>query len=300
MMPKVTIIVPCFNQGKYLAEALQSVFEQSFRNWECIVVNDGSNDNTEKVTQDFCAIDRRFILISKINGGLASARNAGLMHATGDYVQFLDADDVIHSNKLKIQVEQLVALSAELSICNYTIKTIVEDKVTEQPGLIQFENLNNPIIEVINKWENGLTIPCHSVLISRDILIREKICFDEELINHEDWAFWVEVFMNKPKCVKVDEALCVYMRRGYSMSSNRYLMRKGFLNAIEIILKKISKDQRGVEYINLLKEKRQFVLRKYKDHQPFSLVRLRKKIKYLQYFILGRTPIFSFNKITRR
>jgi glycosyltransferase involved in cell wall biosynthesis len=80
----VSVIVPCYNQARYLSEALQSVILQSYSNWECIIVNDGSTDNTENVALKFQEDDERFRYIKKENGGLSSARNHGLSVINGE------------------------------------------------------------------------------------------------------------------------------------------------------------------------------------------------------------------------
>ncbi|HEU4496898.1 MAG TPA: glycosyltransferase family 2 protein, partial [Flavobacterium sp.] len=91
----MSIIVPCFNQSQYLGEALQSVSEQTYTDWECIIVNDGSPDDTEEVSKEWCEKDARFKYLYKENGGLSSARNAGIAVAGGEYILPLDADDKI-------------------------------------------------------------------------------------------------------------------------------------------------------------------------------------------------------------
>ncbi|HAO28647.1 MAG TPA: glycosyltransferase family 2 protein, partial [Chryseobacterium indologenes] len=83
MMPTISIIVPCYNQAIYLDECLQSVLDQTYGNWECIIVDDGSPDNTKEVTEKWIEKDNRFIYLHKENGGLSSARNAGIEAAKG-------------------------------------------------------------------------------------------------------------------------------------------------------------------------------------------------------------------------
>ena len=100
-MSTVSIIVPCYNQAQYLSDALQSVLDQKHTDWECIVVDDGSPDNTEEVALEWCKKDSRFIYLKKENGGLADARNYGIEHSTGKYILPLDADDKISSGYLK-------------------------------------------------------------------------------------------------------------------------------------------------------------------------------------------------------
>ena len=106
-MPKVSIIVPCYNQAEYLAEALDSVFSQSYSDWECIIVNDGSPDNTEEVANEYCEKDSRFKYLKKENGGLSSARNAGIKASFGKYILPLDADDKITTGYVEKAVEVL-------------------------------------------------------------------------------------------------------------------------------------------------------------------------------------------------
>ena len=97
----VSIIVPCYKQAHFLKESLQSVLEQTYTNWECIIVNDGSPDDTERIAKGWCARDSRFHYLKKENGGLSSARNAGIATSTGEYILPLDADDVLHKDYLE-------------------------------------------------------------------------------------------------------------------------------------------------------------------------------------------------------
>ena len=92
----VSIIVPCYNQAHFLNESLDSVINQSYPNWECIIVNDGSPDNTEEIAKKWCKNDKRFQYLEKENGGLSSARNAGIKISKGEFILPLDADDILH------------------------------------------------------------------------------------------------------------------------------------------------------------------------------------------------------------
>lgn len=92
----VSIIIPCYKQAHYLDQSLQSVLDQSYENWECIIVNDGSPDDTEEVAKRWSEKDSRFKYLKKENGGLSSARNAGISNAKGLFILPLDADDLLH------------------------------------------------------------------------------------------------------------------------------------------------------------------------------------------------------------
>lgn len=104
--PLVSIIVPCYNQAQFLDEALQSVFEQHYPHWECIIVNDGSKDKTEAVAHYWCSKDNRFSYTYQRNQGLSATRNFGISKANGTYIVVLDADDKLNKNYLQCAIQE--------------------------------------------------------------------------------------------------------------------------------------------------------------------------------------------------
>jgi glycosyltransferase involved in cell wall biosynthesis len=102
----ISIIIPCYKQAQYLEEALQSVLEQTYMDWECIIVNDGSPDHTNEIAQKWIAKDDRFKYVFQENGGLSSARNAGITIAEGEFILPLDADDRINTKYLKLALHE--------------------------------------------------------------------------------------------------------------------------------------------------------------------------------------------------
>ena len=101
-MPAISIIIPVYNVEKYLRRCLDSVLNQTFTDWQAICVNDGSPDGSGEILAEYAARDSRFIIVNKENGGLSDARNAGLPHATGEYIMYLDSDDFIHPQTMEI------------------------------------------------------------------------------------------------------------------------------------------------------------------------------------------------------
>ena len=91
----LSFIIPCFNHGHYLSDCLNSIYSQSNPNWEAIIVNDGSTDDSLTIINEWLTKDIRFSLINKPNGGLSSARNAGILKAKGNLICFLDSDDLV-------------------------------------------------------------------------------------------------------------------------------------------------------------------------------------------------------------
>jgi len=241
----VSVIIPCYNQAQYLPDALESILAQSYRNWECIIINDGSTDNTEIVGHEWEKKDPRFCLITKSNGGLSSARNTGLAHMTGSYIQFLDADDVIHPQKFRLQLESISNPSNyAVSYCDYfpsTEKNLLEP--TSKYLSPKFKT-KNYLFELITRWEKNLSIPCHCFLFSSNIIKENSIRFDETLKNHEDWDFWMSIFRFKPEVSFVPLELATYRVHASSMSRNYKQMKIGFLKAI-------SKQQRNFALLSI-------------------------------------------------
>ena len=189
--PKVSIIVPCYNQAQYLSEALQSVLDQTYENWECIIVNDGSPDNTKEVAQEWVKKDSRFIYLYKENGGLSSARNAGIAIADGEFIQFLDCDDIIEEKKLEAQIKHLENnLDVNISVSGFryfnydknNIRILGRNNFIHE---VVFNRYDKDVKEVFN-IQNPMVISA-PLFRKRDI---EVIGFFNERLNAlEDWDF---------------------------------------------------------------------------------------------------------------
>ncbi|SEG50064.1 hypothetical protein SAMN05421847_2523 [Halpernia humi] len=225
--PLISIIVPCYNQAQYLDECLQSVLDQTYTKWECIIVNDGSPDNTEEIAKIWTLKDPRFKYFYKENGGLSSARNFGLNLANGAFVQLLDCDDYIAKNKLELQILDLE--SGDISISDYEKVNDNHEKLSLQ-YCAPFTDTGFSFEDLILKWETELSIPCHCVLFKRT-----THRFNEKLKNHEDWVFWVQLFYCSQKIIYNRNVLAYYRISANSMSRNINEMNKGFLKACNFL-----------------------------------------------------------------
>ena len=103
----VSIIIPCYNQGQYLTETLESVEAQTYTNWECVILDDGSTDNSKEVALSFCNKNKRFIYLYQENQGLSATRNNAIRNSHGEYILPLDADDKIHKDYIAQAVDVL-------------------------------------------------------------------------------------------------------------------------------------------------------------------------------------------------
>ncbi|MBQ6110085.1 MAG: glycosyltransferase family 2 protein [Alphaproteobacteria bacterium] len=102
MHPKISVIIPIYNVEKYLRRCLDSIKNQTFKDWQAICVDDGTPDNSGKIAEEYAAIDKRFVVVHKENGGLSDARNAGMKYVDGEYVMYVDSDDFIHPQTMEI------------------------------------------------------------------------------------------------------------------------------------------------------------------------------------------------------
>ena len=207
IIPVISIIVPCFNQAQFLDEALQSVFEQSFRNWECIIVNDGSPDNTEEVARKWLDCDPRFRYLHQINEGLCSARNSGIKIADGQYILPLDADDRIGSNYLYLALE----------------------KFNDNPSIKVVYCSADCFGEINGRWELGTYSIAN--LAQRNIIFCSAVYkksdwsrvggYDKKMIyGLEDWEFWISVLKDGGDVFKITEVCFFYRVKVTSMVKN--------------------------------------------------------------------------------
>ncbi len=210
----ITIIIPCYNQGHYLDDCLTSIIAQEFENWDAIIVNDGSTDDTAEKAIGWAKKDHRIKVIHQENQGLSAARNAGILAANGDYLHFLDADDFLIGN-FYVQLNQLIDSSIILqSGYKYYIETSNNYVQEVLPGR------NSDLIPDIL---NGNLGPCHSLIISKDLV--DKIGeFDSGLKSAEDWDFWIRAAKVGARIQTVSKPMVAYRYVQNSMSRNGFRM----------------------------------------------------------------------------
>ena len=204
MNPLVSIIVPCYNQAEYLPEALDSVLAQTYPNWECIIVNDGSPDNTEEVAKVYCEKDKRFKYLYKENGGLSSARNTGIKASSGEFILPLDSDDLIGNDYLE---------KAMLRFRDFPNTKLVYCKAQ----LFGNEEGEWMLPEFNYTWllfEN--VIFCSALFRKTDY--DKTTGYDENLREGlEDWDFWLSLLSESAIVCKIPEVCFYYRIREKSM-----------------------------------------------------------------------------------
>lgn len=231
----VSVIIPCYQQGCFLLDAISSLQAQTYTNWEAVIVNDGSTDDTDLLANKICKSDLRVKYISKPNGGLSSARNAGLAVARGNWIQFLDADDLLLPDKFTRQIEAACSDSRYLTYTDFYYGACEDptNRVTPWTPSREFI-MSRPILDMSVRWEyESFSIPIHTALFPAWLFLDVHFRFDESLPSHEDWDMWMHVLKHAESVVFVRDELAIYRVRPNSMCRDEMHMWRGFSLAIE-------------------------------------------------------------------
>lgn len=184
----VSIIIPVYNVQTYLRECLDSILQQTYKNFEVILVDDGSNDDSPNLCEEYAQKDSRFIAIHKENGGVASARNKGLQVAKGEYITFVDSDDTIDSNYIEAMVSGMERYKVDF------VRAPFKKNGVPQFNYSYYASLDNPVIEFYSMINTSLFNSVWGMMLKRNCI--GDICFDESIFYGEDVLFLLQVFVN--------------------------------------------------------------------------------------------------------
>lgn len=233
--PLVSIIMPTYNYGRMIGETLKSLCAQTYRNWECLVVDDGSTDDTPDVVKAFVAQDPRFKYFRQQNQLQAAAKNLGLEHSAGQYVQFLDADDLIEDRKLELQVGYLEK-HPKIDIVYGGVRYFRTGYVHERLRSMSEDNLPwMPEIsgagrDVLPALVRGNIMVINSPLVRREVVDRVGP-FDVRLPPAEDWDYWLRCALAgaRFRFTEVEGTLALVRLHPTSSSRNRIRMHRAML-----------------------------------------------------------------------
>jgi teichuronic acid biosynthesis glycosyltransferase TuaG len=218
--PIVSIVMPAYNAEKYIQQSIDSVLHQTYANWELIIINDGSTDRTAEIVRQNMIRDSRIVLIDQINKKQAGARNSGLRASRGEWIAFLDADDIWLSDKLKIQIK-----GRDFADVIYTGGTILyEDQHREEAYPIEEGFFSST--EMYMKLYLKNPIPNLSVLMKRKWI--DKIGLQNEsleVVGCEDWEYWIRLAKNGATFYGIPDKLFIYRIHSGGVSRNTLKMK---------------------------------------------------------------------------
>ena len=222
----ISIIVPIYNTEKYLHECLDSILNQSYTNFEVLLINDGSTDSSGTICQEYVERDSRFRYFEKDNGGVASARNLGLERSEGTYITFIDSDDWVEFNYLEVLYTALKENDTDVAISTY--KRFAQDGVfylrsysKENDEFLNIGKRNrNSFLEILPKL-GELDHSFYSIsskLIKREII--GNLLFDEQVSYAEDLNFFFRLYLGVESVVYVRDYTYIYRTHDASTSQN--------------------------------------------------------------------------------
>ena len=219
MKPCVSIVVPVYNVEKYISTCIESILNQSLNNFELILVNDGSTDNSGKICDNYAMKDNRIKVIHKTNGGVSSARNVGIDISNGEYIGFVDPDDDIDKDMYKTMFNYTFDKSVDIVICkiktiNEITNRISESHIWEEKNCIINKNdIECKLIPSILKDSTYSTNSSCNKIYKKEIFKSLNLRFDEEKHHGEDARLNLILFTNIERLVFVDKALYNYYIR---------------------------------------------------------------------------------------
>lgn len=215
--PLVSVIMPAYNAGKHIAESVRSVLAQTYGQWELIVVDDGSRDETAEIVRRFAAADARIKLVSQPNGGQGKARNTGIRMASGELVAFLDADDLWEKEKLQLQVDVIEDRQPDVVFSDGFIFS--DDDTTDESQRFATIRGEFAATEMFRLLFMSNRIPVLSAMVRLEALQRVGLFDpDRRYQNCEDYDLWLKLARAGAVFYGMPETLVRYRRHTKSMS----------------------------------------------------------------------------------
>lgn len=250
--PLVTIVIPCYNVEKYVEECINSVIVQDYENWECLLINDGSKDNTLDIIKSFESREIRIRVFTQENLGLSAARNKGIDHAKGEFLFFLDSDDFLNNDAISTLVSSfenndiITGITTSFAFSN---DNVVEGSQLLHPkeGTVTFPN--NHFEVLIRTMETGLTPVAQNRLYRKDFIDKSDLRFKSGIV-HEDELWFFETML-LAKNVKF-------------INQKTYFYR---IDNQESLTKNLG-DNNLESYLQIMEE----IIEKYSRHENFSTI----------------------------
>ena len=265
--PKVTVVITAYNIEQYIERCLQSVDEQTYKNYEVIVVNDGSSDRTGIIAEDYCKEKRQFYYMRQDNAGVSVARNAGIERATGVFIIFVDGDDYLDTNAIQ---EYIAAIDEDTDIlcscCHaFTEDSVYDDHFFDQTYYMKsMEEKERLFMQLLNgnygkpngKGATAVGVPWGK-LYRRSFLNRYAIRFDPELRRMQDNLFNMYAFYHARRVIYYDKAFYNYRLEHIQAKTTKYspIIWLKVLNARERFFQLYPEMNRGLIHIGFLYEK---------------------------------------------
>lgn len=218
----ISIIIPTFNRAHFIGETLDSILHQTYYNWECIVVDDNSTDYTQELLELYVEKDNRIRYFNRpedLIPGANSCRNYGFNLSKGDFINWFDSDDLMHPNKLEKQISVLNTTLKDMCVC----QTMVFENEKNIGLRSQIINSGDPLNDFILNNIKWLT---QAPIIRKDILLQTNHTFDPQLMQSQEWDYFVRLLSHKISYVGINEPLVFFRKHKDSISYGEFHIGK--------------------------------------------------------------------------
>ncbi|MFI1772222.1 glycosyltransferase family 2 protein [Thalassobellus citreus] len=226
-MNLVSIVMATYNRDKYILEALQSIQNQSFTNWECLIIDDGGTDNTQNVITPILEKDNRFCFLKRpktYKKGLSGARNYGIDTAKGAYIIFFDDDDVVHPLNLEICLS-ILKKTKRIAFCNYQKKSFSKQfnyNIIDHKLSFKLETIDKTFLHKV--ITNEIPFASCTVLWKKECFVKHR--FNESLMYAEEWECYSRILSEEIKGVVIDKIL-YYNRKHDASNTGEFWSKSG-------------------------------------------------------------------------
>ena len=216
----ISVIIPIYKTENYLRACIDSIIGQTYKKLEIILVNDGSPDHSLDICKEYAEKDLRIKIVDRLNGGLSAARNSGLDVATGDYVAFVDSDDILEPFMYEILIEQMQKYNADISQCGIQSTNVLQYDSENKNMLAldtQIMTWREAVLDLLDSGNNFMCSVCNKLY---KIELFDHLCFEN--VRSEDFVMHYRLLnTKKPSFIKTDVPMYHYIKRGASITTGR-------------------------------------------------------------------------------
>jgi len=314
--PKVSILIPLYNSEAYIAETIDSCLNQTYKNIEIIIVDDGSSDNSLNIAQTYSHQYSNITVETQKNSGAPVARNKAYVLSTGDYIQYIDADDLLHPDKIRLQIDILENLDTRALVFGRwgTFKKNIENVVWKD--LPVNKDYDDPKQFLIELWESGMAAITHLWLVPR-VLVEESDGWNENLTKNQDGEFFARIVYKSTKIVFVKNSIGYY-RKDNTNSISSQISKKALestLKSFETYMELMKNDLNDRSVCNSLALVYSRFLYKIPPHYNGMILETKSILKSLGYnkpintmktsdrilsYFIGTHNVLQFKKIIQK
>lgn len=246
--PLVSIIVPCYNAEKFIEDCVNSLMNQTYANWECILIDDGSKDKTLELIKEFESQNPRICVFTQENLGPSAARNKGIDNAIGEFIFFLDADDILINNAISTLVSSYnnndIIIGATMTFSSLNEK-ITKGSYLYYPkeGNVSFKNEKHEVL--IRTMESGITPVPHNKLYRKDFIDKYQLRFKFGILHEDElWFFETMLFARNVKFIDIETYLYRINNQGSITKNMQDDNLNSYIQIMHYIITKYSKDKK--------------------------------------------------------